>query len=77
MCTWCIVYCVWGGGQGTYWRYSHTHSSEVFTTQQLEAAVEALKGTSCDAKTRSLIAVLDEDHDGNVNLEELAEGVRG
>ena len=45
----------------------------MITTQQLEAAVEALKGTSCDAKTRSLIAVLDEDHDGNVNLEELAE----
>ena len=35
--------------------------------------MEALKGTSCDAKTRSLIAVLDEDHNGNVNLEELAE----
>ena len=45
----------------------------MITTQQLEAAVEALKGTICDAKTRSLIAVLDEDHDGNVNLEELAE----
>ncbi len=46
---------------------------DVITTKQLEAALEALKGTSGDAKVKSLVAVLDEDHDGNISLNELAE----
>ena len=45
----------------------------MITTQQLEEALVALRGTSCEAKIRSLVAVLDEDHDGNINLEEVAE----
>lgn len=43
------------------------------TVQQLQDALRALKGTSGDAKFRSLISVLDEDHDGNMNLDEIAE----
>ena len=43
------------------------------TVQQLQEALRALKGTSGDAKFRSLISVLDEDHDGNMNLDEIAE----
>ena len=45
----------------------------MITTQQLEEALVALRGTSSEAKIRSLVAVLDEDHDGNINLEEVAE----
>lgn len=45
----------------------------MITLQQLEAAIGALKGTSGEAKYRSLFAVLDEDHDGNIALEEMAE----
>ena len=45
----------------------------MITTQQLEEALVALRGTSGEAKIRSLVAVLDEDHDGNINLEEVAE----
>lgn len=45
---------------------------------KLEEALEALKGLSGEAKTRSIVAVLDEDHDGNINLDEIAEvGVGG
>ena len=32
-----------------------------------------LKETSGEAKVRSLVAVLDEDHDGNINIKEVAE----
>ena len=46
---------------------------EVITLEQLEAAICALKGTSGEAKYRSLFSVLDEDHDGNIALEEMAE----
>ena len=46
---------------------------ELITLEQLEAAICALKGTSGEAKYRSLFSVLDEDHDGNIALEEMAE----
>ena len=45
----------------------------MITTQQLKEALVALRGTSEEAKIQSLVAVLDEDHDGNINLEEVAE----
>lgn len=41
--------------------------------EQLEKALMALRGTSVEAKYRSLFSVLDEDHDGNIKLEEVAE----
>ena len=43
------------------------------STVKLEEALAALKGLSGEAKTRSIVAVLDEDHDGNINLDEIAE----
>lgn len=46
---------------------------DVISTAKLEEALAALKGLSGEAKTRSIVAVLDEDHDGNINLEEIAE----
>ena len=46
---------------------------EVVTCEELEAALATLKETSGEAKVRSLISVLDEDHDGNINLREVAE----
>ena len=45
----------------------------MISTAKLEEALEALKGLSGEAKTRSIVAVLDEDHDGNINLDEIAE----
>ena len=53
--------------------YYIPYSDDVITCKQLEAAIEALRGTSGDAKVRSLVAVLDEDHDGNISLGEIAE----
>lgn len=47
--------------------------SDVISTVKLEEALQALKGLSGEAKTRSIVAVLDEDHDGNINLDEIAE----
>ena len=41
--------------------------------QQLEEALLALRGTSGEAKFRSLFSVLDEDHDGNIAIDEMAE----
>ena len=32
-----------------------------------------LKETSGEAKVRSLVSVLDQDHDGNINIKEVAE----
>ncbi len=49
------------------------YSGDVISTAKLEEALEALKGLSGEAKTRSIVAVLDEDHDGNINLDEIAE----
>jgi Ca2+-binding EF-hand superfamily protein len=45
---------------------------DVVSTAKLVEALEVLKGTSGEAKTRSIVAVLDEDHDGSINLEEIA-----
>lgn len=45
----------------------------MISTAKLEEALEALKGLSGEAKTRSIVQVLDEDHDGNINLDEIAE----
>ena len=42
----------------------------------MEAALAALKDIGGEAKIQHLVRVLDEDHDGNINLEELGE-VRG
>ncbi len=47
--------------------------SDVISTAKLEEALAALKGLSGEAKTRSIVEVLDEDHDGNINLDEIAE----
>ncbi len=46
---------------------------ESITLQQLESALTQLQGSSCEAKHKSLFSVLDEDHDGNINLDEMAE----
>ena len=46
---------------------------DVISTSKLEEALDTLKGLSGEAKTRSIVAVLDEDHDGNINLDEIAE----
>ena len=43
------------------------------TVEQLDKALLALRGTSLKAKQRSLFSVLDEDHDGNIKLDEIAE----
>ena len=45
---------------------------DIITCTELEAALHVLKETSGEAKVRSLISVLDEDHDGNINLQEVA-----
>ena len=42
------------------------------TCTELEAALVALKQTSGEAKVRSLVSQLDPDHDGNINLQEVA-----
>ena len=47
--------------------------SDVITTEELEEALAILKEVSGEAKIHHLVRVLDEDHDGNINLEELAE----
>ena len=49
------------------------YRSDVITTAELEAALAMLKDVSGEAKIQSLVRVLDEDHDGNINLEELGE----
>ena len=48
-------------------------SGDRITVQQLEEALLALRGTSGEAKFRSLFSVLDEDHDGNIAIDEMAE----
>ena len=47
--------------------------SDVITTEELEQALITLKGSSEESKIKHLVRVLDEDHDGNINLEELGE----
>ena len=49
------------------------HRPDMITVEQLEAALGALKAVGGEAKVKSLIAVLDEDHDGNINLDDIAE----
>ena len=54
--------------------YPHiTGRSDVISTAKLEEALATLKGLSGEAKTQRIVGVLDEDHDGNINLDEIAE----
>lgn len=46
---------------------------DVITCAELEASLARLKETSGEAKVRSLVSVLDADHDGNINIREVAE----
>ena len=46
---------------------------EVIPCEELEQALTRLKETSGEAKVRSLVSVLDPDHDGNINIREIAE----
>jgi Ca2+-binding EF-hand superfamily protein len=48
-------------------------SGNDITVGQLEDALIALRGTSLESKYHSLFSVLDEDHDGNIKLEEIVE----
>jgi Ca2+-binding EF-hand superfamily protein len=50
-------------------------SGNDITVGQLEDALIALRGTSLESKYHSLFSVLDEDHDGNIKLEEIVEVV--
>lgn len=45
----------------------------MITTKELEEALATLKEISGEAKVQHLVRVLDEDHDGNIKLEELGE----
>ena len=45
----------------------------MITTAELEAALSTLKDISGESKIQHLVRVLDEDHDGNINVEELGE----
>jgi hypothetical protein len=46
---------------------------DLISCEELEAALTRLKETSGEAKVRSLVSVLDADHDGNINIREVAE----
>ena len=46
---------------------------QVIPCEELEQALTRLKETSGEAKVRSLVSVLDPDHDGNINIREIAE----
>ena len=46
---------------------------DVISCVELEEALARLKETSGEAKVRSLVSVLDQDHDGNIDLQEIAE----
>ena len=45
----------------------------MISCSELEEALARLKETSGEAKVRSLVSVLDEDHDGNINIQEVAQ----
>lgn len=45
----------------------------MISCEELEEALARLKETSGEAKVRSLVSVLDPDHDGNINIQEIAE----
>ena len=47
--------------------------SDVISTAKLEESLKALKDLSGEVKTRSILSVLVKDHDGNINLDEIAE----
>ncbi len=47
--------------------------SDVIPTAKLEEALKVLKGLSGEAKSRNIVAILDKDHDGNINIDEIAE----
>ena len=49
------------------------HRQDLISCEELEAALTRLKETSGEAKVRSLVSVLDADHDGNINIREVAE----
>ena len=68
----CACTCVCESCDAYYDTHVHTPRSDVITTAQLEEALMTLMGVSSEAKIRSLVKVLDKDHDGNINLEEMA-----
>lgn len=45
----------------------------MISCSELEEVLTRLKETSGEAKVRSLVSVLDEDHDGNINIQEVAQ----
>ena len=45
----------------------------MITCSQLEEALAALKDVSGESKIKRIVEVLDEDHDGNINLRDIAE----
>ena len=49
------------------------YRQELISCAELEAVLAQLKETSGEAKVRSLVSVLDEDHDGNINIREVAQ----
>ena len=58
--------------------HAHTHNmhlcrSDMITCAQLEEALAALKEVSGAAKVKRIVAVLDTDRDGNIDLAEIAE----
>ena len=53
--------------------YSAFLRQDVVSCEELEEALARLKETSGEAKVRSIVSVLDEDHDGNINIKEIAE----
>lgn len=50
-----------------------TCRSDMITCAQLEEALTALKEVSGESKVKRIVEVLDEDHDGNINLKDIAE----
>jgi LETM1 and EF-hand domain-containing protein 1 len=60
---------------GNNMHQSNHLSGNDITVGQLEDALIALRGTSLESKYHSLFSVLDEDHDGNIKLEEIVEVV--
>lgn len=53
--------------------HMHMCRSDMITCAQLEEALAALKEVSGEAKVKRIVAVLDADRDGNIDLTEIAE----
>ncbi|CAI8058225.1 Mitochondrial proton/calcium exchanger protein [Geodia barretti] len=62
-------------GEGQDLSSAQPNSEQVIPCEELEQALTRLKETSGEAKVRSLVSVLDPDHDGNINIREIAEVV--